>query len=375
MTGQGGLLAAQVDQELADLRQVSKTLSSVVTAHGLSRAVLDRFALLISRQHAELERIKGAADGWATLERLRPSTLEIEREALAFTQGVLLRESGLDDGIGEVAERLLEHLARQTGLDRGVLFSLAESQFISHTVGMVRGRFPDVGVWNLPVLAHELGHHVAQVLRHSDPQWRAETVPVLDYLRDEADVAESRDEELAYLHELFADVYATYVMGPAYPYCFMTLAARPDRVAAPSRTHPSWSRRVWTIEAAFCALGEGHDTAAAGYRALVAEIRKLAGEAADPLPPEGRELAAMQARAMVQLLAEHALPQARYGIPGRMRGVPVDAREPVELPDPATTVVDVVNAAWRWRMRRDRENWLADRVSRHALLLCALVKE
>ncbi|KAA9160254.1 hypothetical protein FPZ12_018080 [Amycolatopsis acidicola] len=367
------LFTAQVDQEIADLEQVSETLSSVVAAHGLSREVLDRFALLIRRQHGELERIKDAQDGWAALERLRPSIVEIEREALSFTQGVLLRESGLDHGIGEIAERLLEHLVRQTGLDRGVLFSLAENQFISHTVGMVRGRFPDVGVWNLPVLAHELGHHVALVLRHSDPRWPPGAVPVLDYLGEEADTADDPERELAYLHELFADVYATYVMGPAYPYCFMTLAARPDRVAAPSRTHPSWGRRVWTIMAAFSALGAGHDTAAAGYRALVGDIRTLANKAAEPLEPEERVLAASQAAAMVELLAEHALPQARYAIPGRIRAIPID-EERADLPDPATTIVDVVNAAWRWR-RRDRENWVLDRASRRALRLCTKAKE
>lgn len=370
------VLGAQVAHELAELDQLLASLEAVLPARsGVGRVVLDRFELLINGLRTKLARIPDA-DAWAELAKLRRSIAEIKQEALAFVQGVLLRERPLDNGIGAVGERLLAELLERTGEERKVLLAVSDNEFFKHTVSMVRGRFPDVSVWNLPILAHELGHHVAATLPHSDPALHEEDRPVMTYLSEEADDETSfagveRAVALAHLHELFADVYATYVLGAAYPLNMVTLSASPDGFGASSRTHPSWSRRVHTIRAVADVLGVG-GVGAAGYRDLATTISRIWREIAgtDDSTADERAVAELQAGAMVKLLVEHAFPRARYDMPERVNEIVIEPDQPFVALDDQVTLTDVLNAAWRWRIENwGSPAWLIDGVSRRALEL------
>ncbi|QWF84070.1 hypothetical protein [Amycolatopsis sp. CA-230715] len=373
------LLLAQTRQEVAALHQLAAVLAEVVPEGETGLLVVDRFGLLLDRVERELDAVLAEADpetGWPELETARAAALDLKREVLAYCQGELLRRAGLDHGIGDVSQRLLDHLARSTGIDRRVLRSVAESEFLTHTVSMIRNRFPDVSVWNLPVLAHELGHHVAANLSQSDPRLREESRPVREYLSEEADNSgQGRKVGLAHLHELFADVYATYVLGAAYPLQLLVLAARPG---PGTQTHPAWSRRARTVLSAVEALGRDRHPSAAGFRAL---SRKLASFARANFPDTfgtaaEQALAGLQARAMTGLLAEHAYARARYPMPDRVHSLVIDPREPEQEPVAGTTVADVLNAAWLWRLDRgDGPAWLLDEASRRAISLSRQVKE
>lgn len=370
------LLVAQADQEITDLRQVSSTLDTVAPANATGRAVRDRFALLIAGSLTKLTEIKKAADpgtGWGRLDAVRISANEIKKEALSFTQGELLRQSGHDNGVGQVAERLLEHLRRRTGVERGVLLSVAENEYFGHTVSMVRSRFPDVSVWRLPVLAHEFGHHVATVLSNSDPALRDDFGPVHDYLSRQAGTGQDRKIHLAHLNELFADVYATYVLGAAYPLAMFTLAARPDVPENARQTHPAWSLRVRTVQAAVAVLGQDDHSSADGYRMLSLALTSLADTATanTQLTDDDRELISDQAKRMVDLLSAHALPGARYKMPARMYDLVIDPNANSRPPAPDTTIADVLNAAWLWRLDHwNCDQWLLVSASKRALDLC-----
>jgi hypothetical protein len=371
-------LGAQLDRETADLDQVATVLAAVAPANLAGQTVLDRFELLIGLNKRRLAAVRACAvhdraDAWRALAGARTAAAEVKQEALAFVHGALLRRSGLDHGIGAVGERLLDDLTGSTGIDRGVLLAVADAEFFKHTVSMVRGRFPDVTVWNLPILAHELGHHVAVTLDPADPAHRGLTRPVAQYVGEES-LREGGDRTVtkAHLRELFADVYALYELGGAYPLNLVVLRARPDAFADHSDTHPSWSRRVHTLVAAARTLGEADHPGAAGFRAVaktVAELwRTVCGT--DVTEPE-RDLVRRQAGAMVDLLAEHALPRARYAMPERVMGLVVDPRQPAVAPPPDTTVADVLNAAWRWRAANwTAPGWLVDDANERALCLC-----
>lgn len=377
------LLTAQIEQEIADLRQLSILLSEVAPPTGAGRVVLDRFALLVEGVERELGAVRSAAShdcaaAWANLARVRESAAEVKREALAFVHGALLRKSELDGGTGVVGEWLLEELTQRTGIDRGVLLSVGDSEFLEHTVSMIRSRFPDVTVWNLPILAHELGHHVADTLAHARPELRTVSRPVSEYLSEEADNAQdvSRGVALAHLHELFADVYATYALGAAYPLNMVALRARPDGFHEHTTSHPSWSRRVHTVAAAARVLGRADRPGAAGYRMLADTIADLWGAAtgAAGIAEADRALAENQAQAMVNLLAEHTFPRARYDFPARANRIEIDPLASQLDPPTGVTVTDVLNAAWLWRI----DNWdspsrLIDAASRRALTLCRQV--
>jgi len=233
-------------------------------------------------------------------------------------------------------------------------------------------------VWNLPVLAHELGHHVAATLRHSDPALREDYRPIAIYLSEEADNEASfahvdRGVALAHVHELFADVYAIYVLGGAYPLNMIALSARPDRFDAATETHPSWSRRVHTMQAAADVLGGFGDVVAAGYRDLAETIsgiwRVIAGDG--DITGRERAVTAQQAEGMVRVLAKHAFSRARYDMPERVNTIVIDPMQPLVGPAEGVTLADVLNAVWRWRIENwGSAGWLIEDASRRALELC-----
>ncbi|MFL6072811.1 MAG: hypothetical protein ACJ73S_05375 [Mycobacteriales bacterium] len=396
------VLVAQVAEVRADLARVERVLGDATVADPGQRAVRDRFQVLAHRVATDLARIDaqarlpGAAPGlWPRLAASRGEVARISREALAFLQGVLLRASGLDDGVGAVADRMLAGLTARTGVDRSVLTAVDDREFLDHTVSMVRLRFPDTSVWGLPIVAHELGHHVAIALVDADPALRAAGAPpVLSYLigATTAEVAAGADrtQAKAWLHELFADVYATYALGAAYPLAVLTLRAAPDQYADATPTHPSWRRRVTTMVGALEAMGSAapDPARARAYRLLVERRvvpvwRLMSGDGIPAGPAAGT--ARRQAAEMVDLLARHAPDRLRYdptapverlvalldaaaADPYRRRGQPPD------LPA-GTAVPHVLNAAWRWRV----EHWNADRAAidrvSGAALDCCLVAE
>lgn len=198
------VLPFRVAQTTADLTRIEKLLAASAVVNATDQAVRDRFQLLASGAARDLVSIgklaarDGASPGlWKRMADTAEDVKVISREALAYVQGILLRVSGLDEGVGAVAERLLAGLIGRTGVDRSVLLAVDDRELFDHTVSMVRLRFPDTSVWGLPILAHELGHHVAVTLADVDPASRG-TQPVLRHLSDEArDEARSTDADQA----------------------------------------------------------------------------------------------------------------------------------------------------------------------------------
>ncbi|HEV7710786.1 MAG TPA: hypothetical protein VGP16_21525, partial [Asanoa sp.] len=221
--------ATQVWQEITELEQVGAALRHEERLGTTTAAVRDDFALLLRDRVRDLQGLLTAGDDWAGLDLLRTRRIApVKAAALAVLEGILLRAHPFYRGITVGAEALLDALVDATGVGRGVLLSVADGERFERMTGMVRMRFPDVGVWGLPILVHELGHLVADAL--PEPGDR-NARPVLIHLDRE-------DDRL--LGELFADVFATYALGPAYPCAVMTLRARPDRFDDATPTHPSW---------------------------------------------------------------------------------------------------------------------------------------
>ncbi|MFD7322600.1 hypothetical protein ACFV9D_16150 [Streptomyces sp. NPDC059875] len=380
------LLAARIDQEASDLRRVDSALASLTDGphdHEASTAVRDRFQLLIQQKTRYLREIGDGSNGTPDWQRLAGALADIspiKREALAFIEGTLLRRSRLDAGVGEVAERLLLGLARRSAIPREVLVSVDVGEFLDHTVSMIRVRFPDTSVWGLPLLAHELGHHVAATLQHADPRLREQSRPVAAYLTTESSreaTASERKVELSRLHELFADAYATYSLGASYPAAAVALRAWPDD-SAWSSTHPPWSRRVWTMIATLRAMSEIADD---GPRRP--EYRLMADHHIEPLwyriagktTPEDSvmRLVDKQSRNMVDLLHQHTPPRLRYDPLGPVhRLIAVLEAGAEEVPNGAT-IAHVLQAAWLWRLEHwGVERHTTDQVSDNALSLCRL---
>lgn len=397
------ILVARAQQEARELQMVRTYLRDERVSTVAGRAMCDRLDQLLDKGDRDLARVTAGFDGhaaaWDRLERARADGVRVKRESLALVMGALFRDASFDGGVGDAADRLFRGLSERTGLDNRVVAAVGENESLDRTLELARLRFSDTTVWGLPILAHELGHYVARVLPHADPELRGQVWPLAELLSEEADadadvMAEGDDEArrrlrpraAAHLAEIFADVYATYAMGASHPLAAIVLRARVgqdaiDGVAADTDTHPSWVRRVATMCAALRAT-----TTATGERVhrLVAERQveplweRVAGADAGRDPLIGH--AGPQARRIVDALIEHAPQRLRRGQGGQSQGPVLRAMlgapgafDPSAAPE-GSSVPQVLDAAWQWRL----DNWAADeadllRVSRRALQLCTVV--
>lgn len=177
------------------------------------------------------------------LENLRRAVDRVVRESYALATGAVLRAEHLDGGACDVAERLIADLAALVDerLARPVV--PADSEFLHRATDVVRRRLPDYGLWDLPVMAHELGHLVTD-LKVYDAEYELR-LGVDESLRGGWPGCSTAQGE-----ELFCDVFATFALGPSYP-CALLLhrldPTAPADTADPNATHPPDAVRAMAV--------------------------------------------------------------------------------------------------------------------------------
>jgi len=373
-----GILRLRAAGHQAELRRVEAVLASVAEPGpaGLDSPVRDRFARLFAAARDDLGKAVNEGpvtpDRWQSLDKARKTVELLGREVLAYVECQLLAEKKLDSGASAAAARLIASLTNRTGIDRPALLGIGDAECIDHTASIVHFRPLGTTAWQLPVIAHELGHHVAARL---EDRQVAGVRPVQTWLARESQ-DESMDTSMdfqqagAWLHELFADVFATYALGTAFPLSVMAVRVEYDRTGETSKSHPSWSRRVATMIATLESMSHldvGQPTADT-YRENSGWLaERWAGLTGGPPGQEYR----VEARAaeMVGLLAKHALPRLRYDVTGPVTRL----REELDIPDvpppPGATPAHVLNAAWAWRLGHPDADDTT--VSTRALARCA----
>jgi hypothetical protein len=367
---------ARKSQEVAQLHQLEDTLVTVVGSEAATQEIRDKIALQLS---ACVRHITQRATDCATLREIvdaevRPVVAEVQ----AYVSAVLVRQAGLDNGTGIVAHFMLNDIAERAGVHTQVLLAVGEAEYIVHTFSMIRMRQQDATVWRLPILIHELGHHVAQRLTNSDFA-SFDKFPITRYLENTADTASDR----SHLHELFADIFATYVLGSAYPTCVIIDHARLDQgFADADDTHPSWPARVHAMVATLHAMAgmapgdpECNAFATMADQEVTPMWRALTDHVGDsdtaPGDDDLRRLAKL-ADDVVGLLITHAPARLRCQLgpqytlyQGLASGQPESA--PAE-----TTIPQVLDAAWRWRSHNiGADDATLARVGDTALRWCA----
>ena len=142
-----------------------------------------------------------------------------------------MRAERLDDGLFPIADELVWELASKVEKFPPITI-LAESEYTGHRARIIRLRYPAASVWDLPVVAHEFGHVVARDGRPLDFRELAKVDKV--------------DAELKEEH--YADIFATYALGPAFA-CTAILHRFDPSNAHPAieLTHPGDVKRVYCI--------------------------------------------------------------------------------------------------------------------------------
>lgn len=223
-----------------------------------------------------------SAEAWASLHAFTLDTRVILQECLLLEQGFQSRaEPGdrIDPPDREVlmaADLLVDELAARTPITAWQSFTiLAVDECFNFSSRAISLRYPKPTIWDLPTVAHELGHHVAR-------QWTrpvgGRVKNVVDDLHDRLDAWQG--SRWHYLQELFADAYATYTLGPAYVISAVVRDLDP-LATSPSDSHPSSPDRVRLMIAMLRTLNDGYQDLAAHLDALWYEMESTAG--AEPL--------------------------------------------------------------------------------------------
>ena len=365
------ILLSQIEALGRELARTGSLLNDVPLP--FDAAVRDRavgeFEKLLGREQSELAAIRArvmegdvTAESWTALQRIAARTTPLFAESLAFLEGALARENGLDDGLCRLVDSLLDELSTRTGVMWERFTILADGEFFAGTADIIRIRFPDTSVWSLPVAAHEFGHFAGPALTSSTS---AGTVHPFEILVQR----EAPAWKAPHVHELFADVFATYTLGPAYAFTCVAGRFDPSRAYLDAIGHPAPAKRVHAVLGTLARIAQEEDQAG-GYQAPVGELAEawtsllaVGGQAEPPEYAGGSATIVDLDRlvdALYDLLKEQLRPRGMYGaerlltaqqLAGAIgRSAQLGDRSLPELPD-GVLLADIVNAAWlaRWR--------------------------
>jgi hypothetical protein len=241
------MVVEQARLDRLDLRE--ERLARILEAQAIEdqdrKAISGRFKQWISLNQS-LKRSVTAAEparpDWPKIATLEGAALPLQHEALGFLGGLLLRYHGLDvediargiqgPALGDLASALLTSYQVHTGVKWGGLVVLGSDPFLASWTDIIQVRFLDWSPWNLPLMAHEFGHLVARDNTEFQVFKKKKTFP---------------GESERWVEEIFADVFATYMAGPALACSAILLQFAPGWAFKETETHPPFDQRTAAI--------------------------------------------------------------------------------------------------------------------------------
>ncbi len=370
------ILRTRIAALLEELDLAEKMLDSDSLSPQLRTQVDGTFGILIQQRRGDLRALEGKVAGhrdgvvkglWDRFHEIDEDCGRLSREYLAFLGGVQVRGAGLDGGVCEVADALLDELARSVGIDWPRFTILAEDEFLAGMTDIIRLRFPPLSIWNLPVAAHELGHFVTSELRDGVAGGRPLLDLVADLKRKEGAAlagqvpertVQMEVEKLGFhLHEHLADLFAVYTLGPSYACTCIRLRFDPRRAYVEHPRHPCDADRVWFVLRALEKINEGH------YQAVVDHLRDIwrhsvsaAGWSDSDRTSRERPWLSDTLEEMRHALGRNLHRNARYRGWDRaitLRHPLLASGRPTAVAD--CTLADLLNAAWLARLEREEE--------------------
>jgi hypothetical protein len=384
-------LGARVSMLIQQLGRLETRLGAAPAPDVPDPRIVLRFRTLVEEHRARARRLAEDVDRgvplpecWAALRQVQDAALPLFREGLRFIQGAMARTSGLDEGLCRVADALLHDLSARAVLHWDGFTVLDEGEFFGELAKIIRLRFPDVSIWDLPVAVHEFGHFVAQELRaqRGDGTYR---YPVQALLAREAPGSPAWWA----LQEHFADAFATFAAGPAYAAACILLRFDPMRSwepPGPGSRHPAPGWRVATILHVLREMDRAEGGLLRPYGPFVERLARAwessvaSTRDGNPAPPPARPAAAGPAADVEQLyeILRAGLPNARYDGWQRAASLAADLASEADLGGlgraaRSSRIADVLNAAWLWRLEGPRQPGEVIRVGGRALALCRLL--
>jgi hypothetical protein len=153
-------------------------------------------------------------DAWRDYQAALTCCHEIFAEYIELMSGVLLRDAGLDEDLCRIADALIRKWPMADYSWASLSIPAEDERPAMSTAQLVRLGFPEWSIWSLPLAAREYGHIFARKRE-----------------RVRTDVQEALARHVATEAELCswtADVFATTVLGSAYPWAAILLRAEPS---------------------------------------------------------------------------------------------------------------------------------------------------
>lgn len=167
---------------------------------------------------------------WEAYERLlRLEVRPLFVEYVDFIGGLTVRDTALDDGVCEMTDTLLRSFL---DLTKNALSVPSRQAAISSAMNsVIKLGFPEWTAWAVPLVAHEVGLSVADDRNNEKVQ---------DFLTDHVGAGRSPGE----VRHLFADAFATLMMGPAYACAAILLRFQPYHELTQSRVRAERLREL-----------------------------------------------------------------------------------------------------------------------------------
>jgi hypothetical protein len=332
------------------LTAVQSALTHVCTADpGVGQAIAPTVKAGIARAQRDAGSLAGQPSprSWSELAKLDATVEQLASLVLTYLGGAAARRDGVDGGLCTAADRLVSSVIRLGGPGWAGATLPGDSELVDGNDGVIRVRFPDDGVWSLPLVLHELGHVVGPALtrrKRLDVDRTTEVRPLRRHL-DRLDRTQPRLWHHA--QELFADVYATYVGGPAFMAASVVQRFDPSSAGRDTKTHPSPNRRVALmidVLGEMARLGtEGTTYVSRDLRVLWCDLAGL-GDAKLVVTESDRRFGRFSL-----LLLDEVVPQARFTDLKPAETLALGLQKDL-APAGDVAPVDVLNAAWIVRL-------------------------
>jgi hypothetical protein len=376
-------LKAQIEILGQDLKRIDTALNGVQTTttqidDKLRKRVRLRFSSRIQKLQSDLNEVRqmsGRGEDlnscWDAFRNVKMACAPLFEECLAILEGALARSAGLDNGLCVIADALIQDLGQQADRHWHRFTVLAEGDLFSDVAEVVRLRFPATGIWSLPIAAHEFGHFMSSKIITKDP---------LEHTRDafqEFLLANSKwqSPQWFYLHELFADLFATYALGPAYAYSAILLRFDPRRGHDEiDEKHPSFAKRVHLILATLERMNR--DDLTLPYSGIIADIREFwktslqALQKNDSLDPEIENRLEIWTDTLYDLLKQE-FPAVQFRCWPEALQLSVkflSGDSAAHVLSKSTRFAEILNAAWLCWLRSPEQE---QQISSRAVEMCA----
>jgi hypothetical protein len=198
---------------------------------------------------------------WAGYGKCLRDSENLLRECLEIIGSLAIRNQDLDDQLLHVADELIRDCMTVSISDRNyhlLVHSVIVNDAFSQThARIIRLRFPAWTIWNLPLVAHEVGHVAHTFILKKERDQDDESLRLLtSFIANQQNPLIVNDAGLHKMHQnggiheqqakdsansrlrvLLADAFATYTMGPAYACSAIMLRLNP--VAEAQRDMPA----------------------------------------------------------------------------------------------------------------------------------------